>query len=413
MSFRPTARLLAAAVTTALALGTGATMLSGRAETAAAVPSAAPPATRPVARTALFNDPWSTSTARQNVIRDAELRLVKAAKKGATVTLLTYSMADRGFVTELIRAHRRGVAVRVLVDDHSTFSQTQRLRKALGTRQSARSYVASCHLACASDVTYATSDGAGTTRPYQHAKALLVSRAGDDRWITVVPSGNWSSPSTQQQANDAIVTRNDRALYDFVVGRFDVLRHDAGKTFGQVTSGPTTLTLTPVVLPEGVAPSRKYDPYWALLKDIGCESASGQPTTIRLASYMWSRPRVYLAEQLNKLSKEGCRVTVITQPAGLQAEVKAALLADGSKVELRYVDTRKGDYVHSKYLVIDGVDADGEQLRTVWAGSPNLLLQGLYYSDELSIRTTDPGIVRAYQASFDGLLTRHSQKASN
>ncbi len=411
MLLSPKRRLLAAALTTALVLGVGSVALSTRVEAAAAASAAqvtavTPQVSRPATRTTVFNDPWSTRTSAQNRITDLQIGLINSAPRGAAVTLATYSISDSRVVNALVKAHRRGVKVRVLVDDHGTYQATKALRAKLGTKQSARSFVVSCRYACASDHTYPTADGKGVTRPYQHSKFLAVSKAGSSTYVTVIPSGNLTAAAVNAQANDALVTRNDKLLYDFLLGRFDALRVDPNNpaaTHDAVTSGPTSLTQYPMVLPAGEKVGRSHDPYYQQFGELDC-SAGG---SVKVAMAMWSRPRRYLAQQLAGMAEKGCEVTIIGDPNTWGAEIRADLA--GTKVKIRRVDGSEGDIMHSKIVIIDGHTADGRRVHSVTAGSPNWLHQSLYYNDELGFTTSDAAVVASYEAHLDGLLTKRSK----
>mgnify|MGYP000914532882 CR=1 FL=1 len=428
MTTRSRAGLLALALSSALALGcasvvTGQEVQSAAGATATAVSQASPqPTATPTTATptapvsAIFNDPWSTKRSKQYRITTAQLRLIKATKRGAVITLMTYSISDTDVAKALIAAKKRGVAVRVLVDDHSKYKATKTLRAKLGTNKRAKSYVARCYLACASDVTYPDKIHDTTTRPYQHAKALAVSKAGSDRYVVVIPSGNLTSAAASTQANEAIVVKGDKAVYDFVVGRFTRMIRDNGGTAATISSGTVTLRQYPEVPKKVILePKPTDDPYAALLDDITCVK-DGTATRIDIAMYMWSFPRAYLATRLAKLSASGCDVRVVGpitkkgQDGKIWDPQVVKALRSGGDIELWQVDPKR--VLHSKYVVIDGWDADGNRLRSVSAGSPNFLLQALFYSDELAVATTDESVVDAYQADFEHLLADHSKQVS-
>lgn len=359
-----------------------------------------------------FNDPWSDVEADVYRLQDVEVAAIKGAPKGATIYAASYSIGSKRIVNALIAAYRRGVRVRLNIDGHVTYEQGARIQRILGTDQTRDSYMVRCHLACASDVTYPTRDGKGITKPYQHAKFMAISRTGSDYDVVMVTSENLSS-AVVEQSNDLIVLRGSKAAYDFIESRFLIMQQDSGSAYGEVTTGDVTLTMYPVVLADGEEPGPEHDPYWHFFDNITCRH-DGKSTVLRIAMSMFSLPRVYLAEQLTQLGREGCRITIIGQPnvpdGGWDPEAKAALLVDGSGIELRQTTGKR--WVHSKVVTIDGWDAAGEPLRLAWTSNQNWLLQGLYYNDEIGVVSTDPAVVDAYDRHIDGLLTEHSKRVT-
>jgi phosphatidylserine/phosphatidylglycerophosphate/cardiolipin synthase-like enzyme len=235
---RPAVAAVGGAVALALAI-TGcvvpSTMPSAAATTASATSPTPTQSTtkaatpRPATSTLIqFSDPWSTQMAAQFRLHRTQLAAIKAAPAGATIHLVMYTFATAWVGRAILAAHRRGVNVRVIIDDHENYRWTKRLQAALGTDQHRRSYVVRCHLACASDVTYPRRRSAGTIRSYVHAKWLIIDRSGTDRDVVMIPSENLT-PAAAEQSNDLMVLRGDQAVYSFLRERFDIMRKDAGK----------------------------------------------------------------------------------------------------------------------------------------------------------------------------------------
>ncbi len=383
-------------------------------------PTSAPsPLTRPVTTGVLFNDPWGPPAA-QRTLLTAQVAAIRKTRKGATITLLAYSISDQTVVRSLIAASERGVRVRILLSDHGDYRRGNRLALALGSDTTADSYLTKCHLACASDVTYPNPVTGGLTRPYMHAKAMAISAAGPDRWVVMVPSGNLTVDSTENQANDLLVVRNDQVLYDFVLDRFEVMRKDEGGTAASVESGSVGLRLFPDVprIPASgklPAPDPDDDPYAALLDDITCV-VDGTATRVDIAMYLWSNPRRYLARRVAALSASGCAVRVIGTPLrkgrdgkGWDPSISKALLARG-KVELRQIDVASQRVLHTKTVLIDGWDAAGTPITRTFSGSPNFIAQALSWSDELAWSSTEPALLAAERDWMDRVLVPHSRR---
>lgn len=364
-----------------------------------------------------FSDPWSSKASAQYRLHRSQLAAIKAAPKGATIHLVTYTFATAEVGEALVAAHRRGVNVRVIIDDHENYRWTKKLQRVLGTNERRRSYVVRCHLACGSDITYPRRRSKGTIRPYVHAKWLLVDRSGDDRHVVMIPSENLT-PAATEQSNDMLIVRGNRGIYDFLRTRFDLMRKDDGSAYGTVTSGAVSMTMFPMPLPRGyrIDPGKpipaSMDPYLDYLRDIQCGGA--HTTTVRIAMYMWTYPRLAVAERFADLARAGCRVVAIGQPLspeqdeGWDPEITRTLLDAG--VELHQTDGG-GVYLHSKIVTLEGWDTHGQELRLAITGSSNLLLQALVASDDLIVTNTDPGVVSAYSAHVDRLIAKHSRAA--
>jgi len=398
------------------------TMPSPASPTAVAATSAAPTPTptkagTPTAATSTriqFSDPWSTRTAAQFRLHRTQVAAIRATPAGATIHLVMYTFATDWVGQALLAAHRRGVNVRVIIDDHENYRWTKRLQAALGTDQHRRSYVVRCHLACASDMTYPRRRSAGTIRPYVHAKWLIIDRSGTDHDVVMIPSENLT-PAAAEQSNDLMVLRGNHAAYSFLRSRFDIMRKDAGTAYGTVTSGSITMTMFPMPLPEDyrVKPDEPLpaamDPYLDYLRDIQC--GGDHSTTIRIAMYMWTYPRLEVAKRFAELARAGCRVIAIGQPLsaesdeGWDPEITRTLLDAGIQLH----QTGGGVYLHSKIVTLDGWNTSGARLHLAVTGSSNFLLQALVASDDLIVTDSDLAVVNAYSAHVDQLIARHSR----
>ena len=362
-----------------------------------------------------FSDPWSSRASAQLRLHLTQVAAIKAAPAGATIHLVMYTFATAWAGRALLAAHRRGVNVRVIIDDHENYRWTKRLQVALGTNQHRRSYVVRCHLACASDVTYPRRRSAGTIRSYVHAKWLIIDRSGTDHDVVMIPSENLT-PAAVEQSNDLMVLRGDHAVYSFLRERFDIMRKDAGTAYGTVTSGSITMTMFPMPLPKDykVEPDAPLpaamDPYLDYLRDIQC--GGDHSTTIRIAMYMWTYPRLEVAKRFAELARAGCRVIAIGQPLsaerdeGWDPEITKTLLDAG--IELHQT-SGGGVYLHSKIVTLDGWTTSDNRLHLAITGSSNFLLQALVASDDLIVTDSDMAVVRAYSAHVDQLIAQHSR----
>jgi phosphatidylserine/phosphatidylglycerophosphate/cardiolipin synthase-like enzyme len=364
-----------------------------------------------------FSDPWSHSTAAQYRLHRTQIAAIDAAPKGATIHLVMYTLATETVGRALLNAYRRGVNVRMIIDDHENYRWTKRLQRAIGTDQRHGSYVVRCHLACASDITYPRRRSQGTIRPYVHAKWLLVDRSGSNRYVSMIPSENLT-PAATQQSNDMLVLRGDKPIYDFLLARFNIMKKDSGSAYGTVSAGTLTMTMFPMPLPAGytIDPDSpvpaSMDPYLDYLRDIQC--GGDHSTTIRIAMYMWTYPRLEVAKRFAELARAGCTVVAIGQPLsperdeGWDPEITRALVDGGVQL---HQTAGGGIYLHSKIVTLDGWTTEGARLKLAITGSSNFLLQALVASDDLVVTNSDPAVVDAYSAHVDQLIAHHSRPA--
>src|SRR5690349_820156 len=121
---------LAPALTTALTVLVGLTGSLGPAGPAAAGEQPSSPVVSP--GRVLFNDPLGPAERQYALIRHIDER-IDNARPGATVRLAAYSFAMPSTAHALLRAHRRGVVVKLVVDRHSAaWGSVRRLRSVLG-----------------------------------------------------------------------------------------------------------------------------------------------------------------------------------------------------------------------------------------------------------------------------------------
>ncbi|MET9972951.1 phospholipase D-like domain-containing protein [Streptomyces sp. NPDC006356] len=222
--YRPTLPTLAVTVVTVLSLV--AAFLLGSATPAAAQ-------TKPVINGPVFNDPLGTA-AQQKAIFTQLVRLIDATPAGATIRGSMYEFNDQEVANALLAAHRRGVNVRLIVDDSTYVSSAggpeytnvpyRTLRAGLGTNDSARSWIVVC------DDRFEDADGVDDVQrgclavappqpAYNHNKFFIFSRVGpfDDGTgysrVVFHTSSNLSDWYKVESFNDA-VTFVSSAVYN-------------------------------------------------------------------------------------------------------------------------------------------------------------------------------------------------------
>ena len=155
-----------------------------------------------------FNYPFATA-AKRNAIRHRVLKAVKYTPRGARIRLATFSYHDAKMTRALIRAHKRGVSVQLLVnrDGERLGRSYDKLQRALGDRRKPR------HGMSPAEVSFARSclRSCRGRRGNLHSKIFLFSQVGHTRWVSMVGSANLTRKAAIGQWNhmDTLVGEAD------------------------------------------------------------------------------------------------------------------------------------------------------------------------------------------------------------
>ena len=134
-----------------------------------------------------FNYPFSTA-AKRNAIRHRVLKAIKYTPRGARIRLATFSYHDAKMTRALIRAHKRGVSVQLLVnrDGERLGRPYDKLQRALGDRRKPRHGMSPAEVSFARSCLRSCRGRGGNL----HSKIFLFSQVGHTRWVSMVGSAN-------------------------------------------------------------------------------------------------------------------------------------------------------------------------------------------------------------------------------
>lgn len=358
------------------------------------------PTTTPVmpatSQKVVLGDPWSSDPERVHAVAASALKIIDGTRKGQRITLSMFNMTYPTAADTLIRAHRRGVDVHVVVNSENARSkQVRKLRSALGTRTKARSWV--------------VVRGGGMR---MHSKFLLASSIGGEPEVVWVSSGNLTNANGRNQANEAIITTGDALLYAFVATQFDLMRRGVTDPERLARTATTrTAAVQTFPLPRG-GPGN--DPVEALLDDVTCIHGADR-TIVRLAHLLLTKERLYLTDRLRELKAEGCDVRIVVHLRGWLRRGRKALVKPGpGRIDLR---SAQGTILHTKITTIDGWDSGGNRLEVAMVGTHNLTGRALTtvpqgYNDELSLTIRNPEVMASYNAWVDMVIRKHSKSVS-
>lgn len=355
-----------------------------------------------------FNIPRSTLDNQRRIER-VILRAIRHARKGSVISIAIYSFDRRHMARALIEAHRRGVDVKVLLNDHQYTGAMRMMRSALGSNRTKRSYVYVCDRGCRS---YAEN---------LHSKMYLFSHTGRARNVVMTGSVNLTLNATKNQWNDMWVKNDSPALYGAFRRVFREMRRDR-------PAKPAYLSL-PVgdryrlrALP--YLGHRGNDPIMNILDGVRCNGARTKMsrngrTVVRVSMHAWhTEPRgVYLAEKLRSLYGAGCDVRLLYGMAGQAVKDVFARRTQRGFVPVRSdgFDT-DGDgfidkYSHHKYVVISGHYRGNRKGNLMVTGSSNFSNNGLS-GDELIFSAAGPRHAKRWKNNHDFVWNNGSRSVA-
>lgn len=364
---------------------------------------AAGPTTGPV-----FNDPTG-SDAEQMAIMNKILAAISGTKRGATIRMAMFSFTIEAFADRLISAHKRGVRVRLILDDHDTYPAWTRMEKALGTNPRASSFAVKCHGACLTE----------NEPSYMHTKIYMFSETSGVPLVVMVSSANPTYFQARRGWNNGYTIVRDSIMYEAFKRNFETMAIGARNPNQPTTSPDAYFTATSgkhkvYFFPKDGA-GADDDPVYGILQNIRCTGladgyGSDGRTTIRIAMYQWSILRVRLAERIWALDDQGCKVTIMFDPTRVDPGVLRALIKPGGRhgnptiVPAATDDDDNGvvdKMIHDKYMLVDGSYAGDTSARIVFTGSANWTNNALHYNDEFMLRIWDNAVFRTFLRHWD------------
>jgi hypothetical protein len=420
-----------------LALGTSGLMAAVGAVVVAPTPAVAAPAARaavegepdPVLGVPVFNDPAGSVTAQYAIFQQLA-RIIDRVPAGQTIRMSWFgfstpatstatdpSQADTAekpnLVERLKSAHRRGVNVRVILDNGLAGRYpAQELGRVLGTSTSASSYLMTCRAKAGcigKRKLYAD------TYAYNHNKFLLAGQVVLDNGTTVPnvvfqSSGNLGKWDADTSYNNAITWSEAASYQDYVAYFADQQEFGPGEVgnddYYRIGSSSESYKthFFPRKETDGNLHQASTDTVVSLLNPAVC-SYVGKTDGLRHQSdiriVMWSFNRVAIANKLAALIRAGCWVDIVY--ATMNDSVRNALKNVGGKpigITACAVEHQGRELkTHSKYLLYDG-DYDGDQVPRVVMGSHNYAVSALRNADESLIRIRNARIHASYLHNF-------------
>ena len=375
---RPLFRLLLIITLAAVVvLGTAVPAAAGGAETPAARGSA------PVRGGPVLTSPKSYAKHYVDLARTIG-GAIQATRRGDTIHAAYYLFDLRRTSDQLIAAHRRGVRVKLVVARPSsprtaTARQLARLARVLGTDRRGLSYVFSP----------ASSGLSKAPSANLHAKVITFSRAGPQRYISFVGSGNLNYNNTVRAWNETQTIVGDRKIYRALARYVEAIAKDEARPhyYRKVRSNGLTLHLFPGA-PDIIGRALK-------------KAKPGGSCSLIVATFMWADNRLAEARKVARLARRGCRVRVLVNATPELFGARVAATLRSARVPVRNLQVRHrglDGYLHTKTWIING---------TVYAGSANSSPRTRRMNaDVLTVRTSKNATGRAHLAAYQGFLDR-------
>ena len=324
----------------------------------------------------LFNNPLGSRESKW-VIFDHIVDSIRSAPKYSTIRIMSWNVYSKAAVDALIAANRRGVRVRVLMDNKNRtevpnpgFARLKRTLKqdSAKRRPERRSKAKVCYGSCR---------GKGGAA---HAKFFLFSKAGKARRVVMAGGANLTAAAAINQWNEVYTFVNQRKLYRYHVHVFEQMWQDRPRTPAYLSKafGDTTIEFTPF---RGSTATR--DPVAYRLKQVRCTGVrkpygeSGRTVVRAAPDVIRGKRGMKIAQELKALYNQGCDVKLVYTVMGkdvfrfLRAKTGRGPLPMRHLVQDLDGDGEFDNYFHIKALTVNGRMGDDRQVRMVLQGSSN------------------------------------------
>lgn len=315
-----------------------------------------------------FNSPGSTA------ILGHIRQTINRTPRGEKIRIMSWNFQHGAITRSLIKAHQRGVSVRVimarqLAKKQSRSGSFKRLGRALKQgnkkrRKAMRSWTRTCSNSCRG------------SRGSMHSKMMLVTKAGRSTRIIQQGSANFTGSAASNQWNDWYTTAGSKKRFRGWMKVFRQASKDRSVAQYQLGTGKIWNWFAP----------RRSDPVMQLLNKVRCKGARGaginNRTSIRVASAVFQNARgLRIARKLKSLHGSGCNIRVVFTM--MTNKIRSAIRGVPVK-QLAYDVNGDGGfdrYLHMKAMAISGRWGGNRGAHVVFNGSANWSRMGMR-SDE-------------------------------
>jgi len=369
-----------------------------------------------------FNNPRGGLAAKTAIERKI-LEVLRHVPKGETARIALYSFDRIPVANALIAAHKRGVNIQMLLNDHQDTKAMKMVRGALGTNRKAKSFIYKCHWGCRS---VAVDDR------NLHSKFLTFTKSGRSEDVVVIGSANFMRNATHHQWNDMYFFNGDAAIFDQINATFKDMKKDyekaqppmyyCGTPVNGTSCDDSSDKYTNWVFPKPTSP--KNDVVLDMLNKIQCltpDGAGGQTRTkldLSMHTIRGNRGN-YLSAAIRQKFAEGCDFRVNYGLIGYQAKQILGAATPRGRIPLRSTgfdyntednfdlnndgedDLILDRYTHQKYFLIDGTYNGKPGTKLVLTGSSNWASLGTAQDEMFFTILNSPGTYKRYLKNYD------------
>lgn len=376
-----------------------------------------------------LNNPLG-STANKLKIRNHIVRSIYSVPKGRRIRIMSWNIRSHQIAKALVKAHRRGVTVQVIIDSINThaskpdpnnpipadptrnedwFWMKREFKRANNRPGGYRSWARVCKASCRS------------RGGLPHVKMVLFDRVHKRKDVVMYSSGNLTNAASTIQWNDIYTVNGNKRLFKFANKVFNEMSHD--RAVGQ----PWRVGSFGGRIRFGFFPWRGKgtagDPVVRALNPVKCRSAGkgvgdgkGR-TVIRIAQTSLAGSRgERIARKLKGLWNKGCHIQMVY--ALITPKIKGILRSKGGRGPMpikQIAQDRDGDFVYDRYLhhkamTISGHWGSNRRADYTWNGSANWQNYTLA-SDEIFTRLKGPGVRRTYNKFLKRLFRNPPRSA--
>jgi hypothetical protein len=349
-----------------------------------------------------FNSPLGDVGTRRAIYRKV-IRSINSTPRGSNINIFTWNFLTTQGKDALLKAQRRGVRVRLIMDDRNVTEidnpPFRRLRAGLreGNKDrpaDRRSWARLCQGSCR---------GSGGSA---HSKFFMFSEVGKARKVVMQGSANLTLASTNNQWNDIYTHRGNRPVWDFYSRVFQEAAKDkrAPKPYAVKSFKNFRLMHFPNI------GKKAPDPVMQMLKRVRCQdatnTASGR-TRIRIAPDVIRQARgMRLARKVRDLWNLGCDIRIGYTIVGI--DVGRFLRSEGGRgpVPMKHLvqdfngDGEFDNYFHLKSMTIVGNYNGDRSNHVLLNGSSNWSGLGKISDENLGIYHAKRRVLR-YQKHIE------------
>ncbi len=354
-----------------------------------------------------YNNPLGDKAARRRILNHL-IKTINSVPGRQKIRIASWNFRSDDLADALIRAHNRGVSVRVVIDrlnanDENPNPPFVRLTRAFrqhqaNRRPSMRSYTRRCVSSCRA--------GSGIA----HVKFFLFSRVAKARDVVMYGSNNATDLAAYGQWNDLYTLNNHSTMYDEFEHVFNQMVRDQGvrQPYLSYHHGK----YTSYFYPTGAMARRRTrcSPSWAGSSAPEPRAAPAPTATRRSGS---RRPRCTASAARPSpagcgMWERGCDIKIVYAVFGNEV-LQILRHTDRGPVPIKQIaqdhnlDGVYDRYLHMKTMAVSGVYGSDTSSNVTWNGSANWTSVALA-SDEVVMRIFDPQVRQTYSAWFDYLF---------